>query len=76
MVAVKSSDLPKRRQPGLIFANVMPVVGVIPPRFGFRLEPTAAVCFGADHGLMRRGSFVVDDFLSRGLRATISYVNG
>jgi hypothetical protein len=57
MVAVKSSDLLKRRQAVLIFANVMPVVGVIPPRFGFRLEPTAVVCFGADRWLDEKRQF-------------------
>jgi hypothetical protein len=59
MVAVKSSDLLKRRQAGLISANVMPVVGVIPPHLGFRLEPkqTAAVCFGADRWLAEKRQF-------------------
>lgn len=67
MVAVKSSDLLKRHQAGLISANVTPL-GVMPPRFEFRLErkQNATVASAPIDSLMRKSSFVVEDVLSPG----------
>lgn len=58
---------------------VTPVVGVIPPRFEFRLDPreTAAVASVPIDSLMQAGHFVVGDGLSPGGYPSYHfYVNG